>query len=422
MSRSEKAFHLACEAYADHGVDAAAALQTLAQIPLAIHAWQGDDVVGFEDTGHALTGGCQVTGDYPGRARTADELRADLDQALALIPGQHRICLQAHQVDEMRPGVDRDAFEFAHFAGWTAWAKSRGLGLDIAPAFYSHPKLDHGFSLSHPDPGIRDFWIAHGQAVRRIGAEVSQHLGTPCVCNFWVPDGYKDIPADRLAPRRRLQAALDECFAEEFSATQVLDAVESKLFGIGTESYTTGSLEFYLGYAATRRKLLCLDAGHFHPTETISDKLSATLCHLDAVLLHVSRGVRWDSDHVLVLNDDLLAIAQEVVRYDYRQRVHIGLDYFDASINRVAAWVIGSRNMLKALLIALLEPRDALLEAEKRWDGATRLALHENAKTLPWGAVWNHYCEQQGLPDDRMFMADINRYEKQVLAHRDSTP
>jgi L-rhamnose isomerase len=418
MNRTETAFRLACDQYADNGVDVAAALRTLAGIPLSIHAWQGDDVVGFENTGHALTGGCQVTGSHPGRARSADELRDDLDQALALIPGKHRVCLQAHQVDLVKPGVDRDAFEFAHFANWTAWCKERGLGLDIAPVFYSHPKLDHGFSLSHPDPAIRAFWIAHGRAVRRIGAEVGRRLGTACMCNFWVPDGYKDVPADRYSPRQRLQAALDECFTERFPAGLIRDAVEPKLFGIGSECYTTGSLEFYLGYAATRRLLLCLDSGHFHPTETISDKLSATLCHLDEVLLHVSRGVRWDSDHVLLLNDDLLAIAQEVVRYDYRQRIHIGLDYFDASINRVAAWVIGARNMLKALLIALLEPRQKLLEAERHWDGAGRLALHEGAKSLPWGAVWAHYCQTCDLPDDLAFMATINHYEQKVLRER----
>lgn len=419
MNRTEQRYKLAQEQYAEFGVDADAAVKQLGEIALSIHAWQGDDVAGFENTSGALTGGCQVTGNYPGRARTAKELRQDLDKALSLIPGTHRVDLQGHQVDRMVKGVDRDAFGCEHFSDWLAWARKRKVKIDIAPAFYSHPKLDHGLSLSHPDAEIRNFWIRHGQAIRRIGAWFGRELGSPAVCNFWMPDGSKDIPVDRYSPRLRMQESLDECFAEQFPESQLLDAVESKLFGIGVESYTVGSHELFMGYAASRNTLLCIDSGHFHPTEQIGDKLSAVMCNVKGILLHVSRGVRWDSDHVLVLNDELLAIAQETVRYGYLDRVHIGLDYFDASINRIAAWVIGSRNMQKALLAALLEPRTELLKREAAWDGAGRLALMEEAKTLPFGAVWDYFCEKHSVPVGLAFMKDIRNYEARVLSKRD---
>ncbi len=414
----ENAFRLATEAYAEYGVDTAEALRKLSQIALSIHAWQGDDVVGFESTNHALTGGCQVTGSYPGRARTPGELRQDLDMALKLIPGKHRVCLQGHEMDCLPAGVDRDALTIEHFAGWLAWSKERGVAMDVAPAFYSHPKLDNGLSLSHPDAGIRRFWVNHGKAIRRIAAKFGEAQGSPSVVNFWAPDGYKDVPADRQSPRQRLAASLDEIFTEEIPAAFVRDAVEPKLFGIGTESYTVGSHEFYMGYAVSRKKLLCLDSGHFHPTETISDKLSAIFCFLDEVLLHVSRGVRWDSDHVLLFNDDLQAIAQEAVRYDYLHKIHIGLDYFDASINRIGAWAIGARNMQKALLAALLEPRTKLLELESVWDNTSRLALLEEAKMLPFAAVWNYFCLTQDVPVGMKFMDDVKQYERTVLSAR----
>lgn len=418
MSRIEKAFELAREIYAEQGVDVEAALQTLAATPISIHAWQGDDVVGFENTNHALTGGCQVTGNYIGRARTADEERQDLDLALKLIPGRHRVNLQGHQVDKMFPGVDRDGFTIENFADWLAWGKSKNLhGMDIAPAFYSHKNLDNGLSLSHPDAGIRKFWIDHGLACRRIGAEFGKAFGTPAICNFWAPDGFKDTPADRFAPRKRLMESLDACFAEKIDPAFQRDAVECKLFGIGTESCTVGSHDFYMLYAQRAGKMLCFDSGHFHPTESIGDKLSSIFCMMDEILLHVSRGVRWDSDHVTVLNDELLSIARETATYGYLDKVHIALDYFDASINRIAAWVIGCRDFQKALLIALLEPA-AAKELEAAGDFTGRLAAQEAAKSLPWGAVWNYFCYRNNLPGGMEFMQEIRQYEKDVLANR----
>lgn len=418
MSRIEKNYQLACEQYAELGVDVEEALRRVAAEPISIHAWQGDDVKGFEAEEHALTGGCQVTGNYPGAARTAEELRADLDQAMKLLAGTLRVNLQAHEVDRMFSGQDRDALTVENYAGWLAWAKAKGIGLDLAPAYYSHEKLDHGLSLSHPDRAIRQFWIDHGKACRRIGAEFGRTLGTPCLCNVWAPDGFKDIPADRLAPRERLLESLDATFAEEFPETELLDAVESKLFGIGAESYTVGSHDFYLTYAAKHNKLICLDSGHFHPTESIGDKISAICCQQGRILLHVSRGVRWDSDHVILLNDELLSIARETVRGAGPKQVYIALDYFDASINRIAAWVTGTRNMQKALLAARLEPFALLTGAEKRWDFADRMAVQEAAKALPWGAVWSYFCAKNDIPQDFEYMREIAQYEKAVLFKR----
>ena len=418
MSRIEKAYELACELYCEHGVDPAQVLEKVDRIPVALHAWQGDDVVGFENFATALTGGCQVTGNHPGRARNADELRRDLDLVLKLVPGTHRVCLQGHQVDKMLPGVDRDGFTMEHFSGWRDWAKAKKIAMDIAPCFYSHPKLDHGFSLSHPDPAIRRFWIDHGLAIRRIGEGFGKALGIPAVCNFWMPDGFKDIPADRYAPRRRMAESLDEIFAEKIDEKYELDAVESKLFGIGVESCTIGSHDFFLMYAARRNKLICLDSGHFHPTESIGDKLSAIVAQQGRILLHVSRGVRWDSDHVILLNDELLTIAREAAVYGYLDRIWICLDYFDASINRVAAMAIGARNMRKALLIALLEPTALLRQEEDKWDFSARMARQEEVKTLPWGDVWRYYCESRGIADDYAMMYEISAYERDVLLKR----
>ncbi len=418
MSRVEKAFEIACEIYREHGVDPVKAIETLETIPVSLHAWQGDDVVGFENFETALTGGCQVTGNYPGRARTADELRDDLDQVLKLVPGTSRVCLQGHQVDKMIPGVDRDGFTIENFAGWLDWAKERRIGMDIAPCFYSHPKLDHGLSLSHPDAGIRKFWIDHGLNIRRIGAEFGKALGTPSVCNFWMPDGFKDIPADRYAPRMRLAESLDTIFAEKIDEKYELDAVESKLFGIGVESCTIGSHDFYLMYAAKNNKLICLDSGHFHPTESIADKLSSIVAQQGRILLHVSRGVRWDSDHVILLNDELLSIAREAAVYGYLDKIFFCLDYFDASINRVAAMAVGARNMQKALLIALLEPTALLKKEEDAFDFSARMARMEEIKTLPWASVWEYYCESRNVGNDFGIMQQIKDYEKTVLANR----
>jgi L-rhamnose isomerase len=393
----------------------------LAAIAISLHCWQGDDVAGFENTGSALGGGLAVTGNYLGRARTPQELRADFETATSLIPGQHRINLHACYVDPADTGnrrVERNQLEPKHFQSWIDWARQRRLGIDFNPTFFAHPKAADGFTLAHTNAAIRRFWIEHGIACRRIGAALGKALGSPCVTNVWIPDGYKDTPVDHSGPRRRLTESLDAIFAEPLNPQYNLDAVEGKLFGIGSESYVVGSHEFYLGYAVSRRKLVCLDAGHYHPTESLADKISAVMQWLDRILLHVSRGVRWDSDHVVTLTDDLLAIAQELVRGDYLGRVHIGLDYFDASINRVAAWVIGARAMLKALLSALLEPIGKLREMEAAGNYTGRLAMLEELKSLPAGAVWDYYCTQQNVPTERAWFADIREYERTVLSSR----
>jgi L-rhamnose isomerase len=414
----EKAFELARERYAELGVDALRALTTLRGIAISLHCWQGDDVGGFESDAGLTGGGIQATGNYPGKARTADELRTDLDQALRLIPGQHRLNLHANYADYPGRKVERDELLPEHFARWIDWAKAGGMGLDFNGTFFSHPKADDGFTLASRDEGIRCFWVAHGIACRRIGAHFGRELGTPCVTNVWIPDGYKDITVDRKTPRERLRQSLDEIFAEPLDPRFHLDAVESKLFGIGSESFVVGSHEFYLGYAIANQKLLCLDSGHFHPTEGIADKISSVLLWLPEILLHVSRGVRWDSDHVVILSDDLRAIAEEIVRGGYLGRVHIGLDFFDASINRVAAWVIGTRAMLKALLAALLEPTPTLQDMETTGDFTGRLALLEELKSLPLGAVWDHYCLSQNVPAGPAWLDEVRTYECNVLSRR----
>jgi L-rhamnose isomerase len=423
------AYTLAEERYAALGVNTERALATLAKIPVSLHCWQGDDVGGFEKlknktlshmrqsfVGPELSGGLAVTGNYPGKARTPEELRADLEKALSLIPGRHRLNLHAMYGEFGGKKVDRDQIGPAHFQNWIAWAKANELGLDFNPTCFSHPKAADGFTLSHRDRSIRQFWIEHCIRSREIGATMGKALGTPCVTNVWIPDGFKDTPADRATPRARLADSLDAIFQKPLSPKHHLDAVEGKLFGIGAESCTVGSHEFYLGYAITRKKLLCLDAGHFHPTETIADKISSVLQFLPEILLHVSRGVRWDSDHVVTLNDDLLAIAREVVACGPR-RVHLGLDYFDASINRIAAWVIGARNLQKALLLALLEP-PAIRAAELAGNHTARLALQEESKSLPFGAVWDSYCERKGVPVGEAWLAEVKRYERDILSKR----
>jgi L-rhamnose isomerase len=415
----EQAYQLAKERYAELGVDTDAAVKTLADIAISLHCWQGDDVGGFEAPDAELSGGgIQATGNYPGKARNPGELRADLDKALSLIPGPQRLNLHAIYAETEGQRVERNALEPKHFAQWIEWAKERKMGMDFNGSFFSHPKADDGLTLSHPDAGIREFWIEHGIACRRIGAEMGKTLGTPCVTNVWVPDGYKDTPVDRKGPRERLLSSLDTLFAESLDPSVHLDALECKLFGIGSESYVVGSHEFYMGYAIANKKLLCLDSGHFHPTEVISDKISSVLTHIDEILLHVSRGVRWDSDHVVTLNDELRAIAEELVRGDYLKRTHIGLDFFDASINRVAAWVIGTRSMIQALLIALLEPIGTLRQMEDDKDFTNRLALMEACKALPFGAVWDHYCAAQNVPVGHAWMDDVKAYEKDVLSTR----
>jgi len=414
----QDAYEIARDRYAELGVDTDKALDVLVRIPISLHCWQGDDVGGFENMGEALSGGIAATGNYPGKARNADELRSDLDKAYSLIPGTHRLNLHAMYAETGGKRVERNQLRPEHFSAWVDWAKANRHGLDFNPSLFSHPKAASGFTLSSHDVGIRQFWIEHCMACRKIGEYFGRKLGTPCATNIWIPDGLKDTPADRATPRLLLKESLDVVLAEKLNPKYNLDAVEGKLFGIGSESYVVGSHEFYLGYAIANKVLLTLDAGHYHPTEVISDKLSAVLTYLDEVLLHVSRGVRWDSDHVVVLSDELEAIAQEVVRGGYLNRVHIGLDYFDASINRIAAWVIGSRNMLRALLLALVEPTKQLKKLETAGDYTGRLAWLEELKGMPFGAVWDYACLRQGVPVGISFMDEIRGYEKKVLSKR----
>ncbi len=413
----EKGYALAKELYAAHGIDTDQVLKKLAEIKISVHCWQGDDVRGFLFQDQELTGGIQATGNYPGAARTPAELRSDLEKAFALIPGKHKVNLHAIYADTNEK-VDLDELEPRHFNSWVDWAKANGLGLDFNPTCFSHPKSADGFTLSHSDPDIRRFWIDHCKASRKIGAYFGEQLGQTCVTNVWVPDGYKDVPADRMAPRQRLKSALDEVFAEPLNPAHNLDAVESKLFGIGSEAYVVGSHEFYMGYGLQNNKLICLDAGHFHPTETISNKLSSIALFAEGLLLHVSRPMRWDSDHVVTMDDELLDIARELVRGDLLGKTHIGLDFFDASINRVAAWVVGTRNTIKALLRAMLEPVEALKAAELEGDYTTRLALTEEFKSYPFGAVWDYYCATQGVPAREAWLAEVKAYEADVLSKR----
>ena len=415
--QSDRFFRLAGERYAVLDVDVEAALRVLGGISISLPCWQGDDVGGFEQTGAASQGGLAVTGTFPGKARTEDELRTDLQKALSLIPGKHRVNLHASYGEFHGKKIERDQIGAEHFRDWIGWAKTKGLGLDFNPTFFAHSKAADGFTLSHQNKEIRAFWIRHGIRAREIGAVIGNALGEPCLTNFWIPDGFKDTPADRRAPRERLAESMDAIFKKTISPRLNFDSVEPKLFGIGSESYVTGSYDFYLGYAISRKKWLCLDAGHFHPTESVADKISSVLQFVPGILLHLSRGVRWDSDHVVTLTDELQAIAREVVANPALARVRIGLDSFDASINRVAAWVIGARNVLKALLMALLEP-PGIRAAERAGDFTRRLALQEEAKVLPLGAVWDCYCESQGVPAGTSWLAEIKRYEKNVLSRR----
>ena len=392
-----KAYELAKERYAALGIDTEVVLGKLHGVPVSLHCWQGDDGVGFESNAGSISGGGILsTGNHPGRARNAEELRAHLEKALSQIPGAMKVNLHAIYGDVA--AVERNAIEAKHFSAWVDWAKSNKVGLDFNPTLYAHEKAADGLTLAHPDKAIRAFWTEHCIRARQISAYFGREMGMPSVMNLWIADGFKDIPADRMTPRMRLMESLDAVFAEKFDPTHNIDTVESKLFGIGLESYTVGSHEFYMGYAMRRGLALCMDAGHYHPTEVISSKISAIALFVEKMLLHVSRPVRWDSDHVVILDEELIAIAQEIVRHDLLSRVHIGLDYFDGSIDRVAAWSIGARNMRKALLIALLEPYAMLQEAELAFDFTKRLMLHEEIKMLPWQAVWEEYCERAEVP------------------------
>jgi len=408
-----KTYESAKEAFAEWGVDTETALDRLSGIPISVHCWQGDDVVGFEKRSGSSGGGIQATGNFPGRARSPDELRADLEFAYAQIPGRHRLNLHACYLDTDET-PDRDGIEYRHFERWVDWAKDQGIGLDFNPTFFAHAKADDNLTLSHPDKGIRDFWIEHGRRSREIAARMGAAIESPVVNNVWVPDGYKDTPVDRMAARKRLEASLDAMLAEAHDRSHMLDAVESKLFGIGVEACTVGSHEFYLGYAIRKGALLCLDMGHFHPTENVADKLSSVSLSVDRILLHVSRPMRWDSDHVILLNDDILAMAQELVFADLLDRTHIGLDFFDATISRTAAWVIGTRNMQKALLRALLLPQALMKAGEEKLDFTSRLTVTEELKDLPFGAIWAEFCMRQDVAAGRALIRELNAYQASV--------
>lgn len=416
MTTINQAYQLAQQRFAEIGVDTEKALALLDTLPVSMHCWQGDDVGGFESLDGGLTGGIQATGNYPGKATTPDELRADLEQAFSLIPGPKRLNLHASYL-EANTKVERNEVKPEHFKNWVEWAKQHQLGLDFNPTYFSHP-LSAEATLTHTNKEIREFWIEHGKACRKISEYFGKELGTASVMNIWLPDGSKDLVIDKLGPRQRLVESLDAIISEKIDPRYHIDAVESKLFGIGVESYTAGSNEFYVAYATSRKTALCLDAGHYHPTEVISDKISAVLPFIQHLLLHVSRPVRWDSDHVVLLDDETQAIANEIIRQKLFDRVHIGLDFFDASINRIAAWVIGTRNMKKALLKALLEPTQTLIEAENTRNFTTRLALLEEQKSLPWQAVWDMYCERHNVPVGQQWLHNVYQYEEKVLTRR----
>ena len=408
-------FKNASERYAAIGVDVEAALKKLAEVRISMHCWQGDDVRGFD--AESLSGGIAATGNYPGRARNADELMADIRKAYSLIPGKHKLNLHAsYRITDEK--VDRDALEPKHFAAWVDFARAEGIGLDFNPTYFSHPKAADNLTLSNPDKNIRDFWIAHGKACRRIADYFGRELGITALNNVWIPDGTKDVPGDRLGPRMRLKESLDAIFAEKFDKSHMADAIEGKVFGIGVESYTVGSHEFYMNYAAKNGLMCLLDTGHYHPTEVVSDKLSSMLIFNENVALHVSRPVRWDSDHVIKLDDELKELATELVRCDALHRVFIGLDFFDASINRIAAWVVGMRNMQKALLYGLLSPNDQLRKWQEAQDYTDLLVGLEEIKTLPFGVIWAEFCRRTNVPEDGAWLPEVRRYESDVLAKR----
>jgi L-rhamnose isomerase len=414
----QKAFELAKAQYAELGVDVEAAMKQLENFHISLHCWQADDVGGFESPDAGLSGGIQATGNYPGKARNMAEHRMDVEKAMSLIPGRQRLNLHAIYGDFKGEKVDRDQIETRHFQSWIDWAGDLGIGMDFNCTAFSHPKADDNLTLSHKNKEIRDFWIEHTKRCRRISADMGKQLGTPCIHNIWIPDGSKDVPVDRYTHRALLKDSLDQIFAEELPAGHLKDAIESKLFGIGVEAMTVGSADFYLGYAVQHQKLICLDSGHFHPTEQVGDKISACLLFVPEILLHVTRPIRWDSDHVVTVNDDTLLIAQEIVRCDALDRVHMGLDFFDASINRIGAYVVGTRAALQTMLFALLEPGKQLLEYENNGQLFERLALLELMKTKPFGAVWDEYCMRQDVPVSQDFISEIQQYEKDVLSKR----
>ncbi len=414
---NERYFY-AKEVYAAFGVNTDAVLEKLQERQISLHCWQGDDVNGFEVTAGGASGGILSTGNYPGRARSGEELRADYEKALSLIPGKHRINLHAIYAETDGEIIERDQLELKHFRKWLDWAKKRGVGIDFNPTCFGHPMAASGFTLGSKDEAVRAFWVRHVKVCREIAAAMGKELGTPCVMNIWVPDGMKDIPADRLGYRRQLKKSLDEILEVKYDRQYLIDALESKLFGIGVESYTVGSHEFVMGYGLKNNVTICYDMGHFHLTENMADKLSATLLYSENLLLHVSRPVRWDSDHVVILNDELIALAQEVKRCDAFDKVYYALDFFDGSINRITAWVTGTRAALKSILIALLEPTDLLAAEENAGNYGNRLALMEEFKSLPFGAVWDKYCLDMKVPVGADWLVDVKAYEEKVLKNR----
>lgn len=403
--------------YAEIGVDTEAALKKLQDLKISMHCWQGDDVKGFLNPDGELTGGIMSTGNYPGAAHTPDQLRQDVEKAFSLIPGSHKLNLHAIYLDTDEP-VDLDEIEPKHFAKWASWANEQGVGLDFNPTFFSHPMMKDGMTLAHPDKEVRDFWIEHGKRSRKVAEYLGKETGQTCINNFWMPDGMKDNPIDRYTPRKRMMESLDEIFTEDLNEEYTQEAVESKLFGLGAEAYTVGSHEFYMGYGLTRNKLICLDAGHFHPTEVISNKLSSLALFSKGIMLHVSRPVRWDSDHVVIMDDELQEIGKELVRNDLLGKTNIGLDFFDATINRIAAWVVGTRNTQKALLKAMLEPTEDLKAIELDCDYTKRIVLTEELKDFPYADVWNYFCALNNVPVGMDWYEEVKNYEKDVLALR----
>lgn len=419
MTDINKTYELAKERFAELGVDTDKAVEALENVEISMHCWQGDDVTGFEVSEQGMSGGILTTGNYPGRARNAAELRADMEKAFSLIPGKKRANLHAFYLETDGKAVDRDEVEIKYFENWMEWAKKIGISLDFNPSMFSHPKSESGYTLASYDEGIRDFWIEHGKRCREIGEEMGKRQGNPCVINHWMVDGSKDAPVDRMQRRKLFIESMDEIMSKKISKDHLLDSIESKVFGIGLESFTAGSGELALGYAITRDIMLTCDLGHFHPTESVADKISAVLQYLDKMLLHTSRPVRWDSDHVVLQNDEVYQVMEEVVRAEALKRVYIALDFFDASINRIAAWVIGTRATQKSLLSALLEPQALLLEKEMAGDTTFRLAMVEEHKNMPVNAVWDYFCEKNGVPVGMKWYGDVQQYEKDILFKRD---
>jgi len=417
-NRVQEGYEYAKKAYAAYGIDTDEVIEKMKERQISLHCWQGDDITGFEVTEAGASGGILSTGNYPGRARNGDELRADYEKAFSLIPGKHRVNLHAIYAETGEKVVDRDAITTEHFRKWIDWAKKLGIGIDFNPTCFSHPMAASGFTIGSKDEKVRKFWVDHIKACRKIAADIGKELGTPCVVNIWVPDGMKDIPADRLGYRSQMKKSLDEIFSVKYDKKYIIDALESKLFGIGVESFTVGSNEFVIAYALKNDITITYDMGHFHPTESIADKISSTLLFADNLLLHVSRPVRWDSDHVVILNDDLVAVAQEIKRCNAFDRVYYALDFFDASINRITAWVTGTRAALKSILFALLEPTGLIQDAENNFNYGDRLALMEEFKSLPFGAVWDKYCLDMNVPVGSEWLKEVKEYEEKVLSKR----